>query len=54
MAKNKNVKPREVLKEKVDYKNPANTVWGKIIIWIILFSMVGAVIFALILALVNM
>jgi len=54
VAKNKNTKPKQDLKEKADFKNPANTIWGKVIIWIILFSMVGAVIFALVLALINM
>lgn len=54
MAKNKNTKPKQDLKENIDYKNPANTVWGKIVIWIILFAMVGVVILGLVLALINM
>lgn len=50
--KGKNVKKvskqNKVSQEKRDYKNPADSVWGKIIIWVILFGMVGTVIAGLI------
>lgn len=55
MSKKKNTNKKEKEVEKVrEYQNPANTLWGKIVIWTILFSMVGAVIFGLIVALINL
>lgn len=46
----KRQKDKEELKS---YRNPAETLWGKILIWAILISMVGAVIIGLVVALLN-
>lgn len=45
-AKNAETKSR-------DYRNPAETIWGKIIIWTLLLGMVGGVVFGLIVALLS-
>jgi hypothetical protein len=41
----------EVVKK--PYKNPTETWWGKLIVWIIIFGMVGLVILSFILALLQ-
>jgi len=51
---NKPTKNNKKALDKIDYKNPADTKLGKVIIWIILFAMVGAVVFGLIIALITM
>lgn len=51
-SKPKNDKKKPL--DKINYKNPADTKLGKIIIWMILFAMVGAVIIGLVIALLNM
>lgn len=53
MSRNKNKRKKE-LKETKSYQNPANTLWGKIVIWSILIAMVGAVILGLVIALINL
>lgn len=35
------------------YTPPTETWWGKLIVWVILFGMVGLVVLALVLAIVN-
>ncbi len=35
------------------YKNPSETVWGKIILWLIIFGMAGLIIVSLILAIIS-
>ena len=39
--------------EKKTYKNPVDSLWGKIIVWILIVGMLGTVIIGLIVALVN-
>lgn len=56
MSKNtKPVKQTKIVnnKETKTYKNPSETLWGKIIIWFLLIGMVGTVIVGLIIALIN-
>lgn len=38
---------------KKPYKNPTETWWGKIIVWLLVFGMVGGVILSFILSLIN-
>lgn len=35
------------------YKNPSETIWGKIILWLIIFGMAGLIIVSLILAIIS-
>lgn len=51
LAKKQSAKKTETKSK--DYRNPAETIWGKIIIWTLLVGMVGGVVFGLILALIN-
>jgi len=53
LSRNKKRRNKDV-KETKSYQNPANTLWGKIVIWAILIAMVGAVILGLVLALINL
>jgi hypothetical protein len=46
-------KKLETKSNKVSYKNPSDTVWGKIVLWALIFGMAGSVIVGLILALIN-
>ncbi|MCK9235331.1 MAG: hypothetical protein WC225_05700 [Acholeplasmataceae bacterium] len=39
--------------ERKHFKNPTDSWWGKVIIWILIFGMVGAVIVGFILSIVN-
>jgi len=38
---------------KKPYKNPTETWWGKIIVWLLVFGMVGGVILSFILSIIN-
>ncbi|MBU1142146.1 MAG: hypothetical protein KKH92_00715 [Firmicutes bacterium] len=51
MAKNE-TKPVKVEKKK-HYINPTETWWGKAVVWIIVFGMVGLIILSFILALIG-
>ncbi len=50
-AKYDSVKKFEPIKK--PYKNPTETWWGKLIVWIIIFGMVGLVILSFVLALLT-
>ena len=47
-------KPKQEVQQKRDYKNPATTIWGKVIIWILLFAMVGGVLFGLVTVIIEL
>lgn len=52
--KDKNVKKQNIEKsEKRDYKNPVESIWGKIIIWFLIFGMFGLVVIGSIWAIVD-
>lgn len=53
MAKQQNKAVKKELKQTKGYKNPVETLWGKIIIWVLLGAMVGVVILGFIIALIN-
>jgi hypothetical protein len=38
---------------KKPYKNPTETWWGKIIVWLLVFGMVGGIILSFILSIIN-
>ena len=50
MAKNE---VKKVESKKNHYHNPTEKWWGKLVVWIILFGMVGGIIFGFILAIIN-
>ncbi|MBE0700815.1 MAG: hypothetical protein IH571_03925 [Acholeplasmataceae bacterium] len=39
--------------EKKHYKNPTEAWWGKLVVWILVFGMVGAVILSFVLAIIQ-
>lgn len=56
--KDKNVKKNKQVvtkneNEKRDYKNPVDSIWGKVLIWILLFGMFGLVVITAIVAIVQ-
>lgn len=54
--KDKNVKKNKQVvtkNEKRDYKNPIDSIWGKVLIWILLFGMFGLVVITAIVAIVQ-
>ena len=48
-----NARSNKNTKEIKNYRNPIETVWGKVIVWALLIGMVGTVIIGLIIALIN-
>lgn len=50
-TKKQSNKPEPIIK---NYKNPMESLWGKIIVWVLLFAMVGVIILGLVLALTNL
>lgn len=54
--KDKNVKKNKQVvtkNEKRDYKSPIDSIWGKVLIWILLFGMLGLVVITAIVAIVQ-
>lgn len=54
--KDKNVKKNKQVvtkNEKRDYKSPIDSIWGKVLIWILLFGMFGLVVITAIVAIVQ-
>lgn len=54
--KDKNVKKNKQVvtkNEKPDYKNPIDSIWGKVLVWILLFGMFGLVVITAIVAIVQ-
>jgi hypothetical protein len=47
-----NIKKTNKVPEKKHYKNPTDTWWGKTIVWVIFFGMVGLLVLTLVLAIV--
>jgi hypothetical protein len=52
MSKKTNVRKTQVNETK-HYKMPTETWWGKLLIWLLFFGMVGGVILSFIVALIN-
>lgn len=51
---NKNLKQNNKEKvEKRDYKNPVESAWGKIIIWVLIFGMAGLVLIGSIVTIIQ-
>jgi hypothetical protein len=46
-------KKKELPNDKKNFVHPAETWWGKAIVWFIIFGMVGLVILSFVLALIN-
>ncbi|HKL95201.1 MAG TPA: hypothetical protein VJ845_02100 [Haploplasma sp.] len=54
--KDKNVKKNKQVvtkNEKRDYKSPIDSIWGKVLIWILVFGMFGLVVITAIVAIVQ-
>lgn len=54
--KDKNVKKNKQVvtkNEKRDYKSPIDSIWGKVLVWILLFGMFGLVVITAIVAIVQ-
>ncbi|MCR3905655.1 MAG: hypothetical protein NUK62_01310 [Tenericutes bacterium] len=52
-ATKKKTESKETAPKKKHYQNPTETWWGKAIVWIIVFGMVGLVILSFVLALIH-
>lgn len=52
MAKKKKTTKKQEVVEK-GYTNPTNSWWGKAIVWIIIFGMVGLIILTLVIAILT-
>lgn len=54
MNKNKSNKPKQKVEKKPSYKNPIDTFWGKALVWILIVSMLGAILIGVIYALIEL
>ncbi len=54
MNKNKKNLSKQKIEKKSNYKNPMDTVWGKLIVWLLIISMLGAIVIGVIYALITL
>lgn len=52
MSKQQKQKKNQPEKKPV-YKNPVDTKWGKLLVWFLIFTMVGVIILGLVLAIIE-